>query len=625
MKSAIKSEKLAFEYIRRDEEGNVADIVRALDGISVDIQQGTFLAILGHNGCGKSTLARHLNALLFPTEGALWVGGKNTSEEENTLSIRKEVGMVFQNPDNQIVGTVVEEDVAFGLENIGVETKEIWNRVEESLRKLGMDRFRYSSPNRLSGGQKQRTAIAGVLAMQPKCIVLDEATAMLDPKGREEVLEAVMALNRKEKITIILITHYMEEALYADQVLVMDKGSLVMAGTPKEIFSRDQELEKLRLCLPPIAGIARELRLAGLPIETGIMTEAEFIEAVKAIQGLPEKERRAFCARADEYFIREDKLPEEETKQASEFGRGIEELAALREKGKMAAGQMTEGKKQRLPILVLDRVSYRYGKEQGNAVDQVSFSVDSGEFLALLGVTGSGKSTLLQLMNGLLKSTEGAVYYRGQDISEKGFSMPELRQKIGLVFQYPEYQLFETTVVKDVMYGPENQGLSRLQAQMNSFEALKLAGIGEDLFDVSPFDLSGGQKRRVAIAGVLAMKPELMVLDEPAAGLDPQGKKELFAMLRKVHKETGMSVLVVSHSMEDAAEYADRILVMQEGKLVLDGAPEQVFSREEAVRAAGLSIPAAAHLVKSLQKEGMPVTFGCTRRQAARAVVEGLR
>ena len=279
----IKTKNLAFEYIRRDEEGNVEGITRALDDINLDVEQGDFVAILGHNGSGKSTFAKHINAILYPTEGTIWVDGKDTAEDENLWDIRQEAGMVFQNPDNQIIGQVVEEDVGFGPENLGVPAKEIWERVEESLKAVGMYEFRKYSPNKLSGGQKQRVSIAGVIAMHPKCIILDEPTAMLDPSGRREVIRAARALNDVEEITIILITHYMEEIIHANKVFVMDKGKVAMEGTPREIFSRVEELKELRLDVPQVTLLAHELQKSGVAVPDGILTCEELVEALKAL------------------------------------------------------------------------------------------------------------------------------------------------------------------------------------------------------------------------------------------------------------------------------------------------------------------------------------------------------
>ena len=279
----VKTENLTFEYIRRDEEGNVDGITTAVDNVNMELKQGEFIAILGHNGSGKSTLAKHFNALVSPTEGTVWVDGMDTSKEDKTLKIRQTAGMVFQNPDNQIICTLVDEEVGFGPENIGVPTDEIWERVEKSLKAVGMYQFRHASPNKLSGGQKQRVAIAGIVAMKPKCIVLDEPTAMLDPMGRKEVIHVLHELNKKEGVTIILITHYMEEVIDADRVYVMDAGKIVMSGTPKAVFSRVEELKKLRLDVPQVTELAFELKKRGIPLRDGILTREELVqELVKA-------------------------------------------------------------------------------------------------------------------------------------------------------------------------------------------------------------------------------------------------------------------------------------------------------------------------------------------------------
>jgi energy-coupling factor transport system ATP-binding protein len=277
----IEAKKLIFEYIRRDEDGNVEGITRAVDEVDLDVKQGDFVAILGHNGSGKSTLAKHMNAILYPTEGTVWVDGKDTTNEEYLWDIRQNAGMVFQNPDNQIIGQVVEEDVGFGPENMGVPTKEIWERVEESLKAVGMYKYRKHSPNKLSGGQKQRVSIAGVIAMHPKCIILDEPTAMLDPNGRKEVIRAVRALNQAEGITVILITHYMEEIIYADRAVVMDKGHIAMQGTPREIFSQVEKLKELRLDVPQVTLLAYELKKSGVNLPDGILTCEELMHELK--------------------------------------------------------------------------------------------------------------------------------------------------------------------------------------------------------------------------------------------------------------------------------------------------------------------------------------------------------
>lgn len=280
----IKVEDLAFEYIRRNEEGDVESINRAIDGVSLDVKKGDFIAIIGANGSGKSTLAKHINAILYPSEGAVWVNGLNTSEEKNLWEIRRSAGMVFQNPDNQIIATVVEEDVGFGPENLGVPTNEIWERVEASLKAVGMLEYRSQSPNKLSGGQKQRVAIAGIMAMKPECIVLDEPTAMLDPEGRKEVISTVHKLNQQEKITVLLITHHMDEVIYADKVFVMEHGKIMMQGTPREIFSRIPEIKKYRLDVPQVTELAYELKMADLDIPDGILSVTELVQALEKLR-----------------------------------------------------------------------------------------------------------------------------------------------------------------------------------------------------------------------------------------------------------------------------------------------------------------------------------------------------
>ncbi len=279
----IDTTKLVFDYIRRDEEGNVESINRAIDEVDISVEKGDFIAILGHNGSGKSTLAKHLNAILVPTEGTVWVDGMDTTDDDKLWEIRQTAGMVFQNPDNQIIANIVEEDVGFGPENIGVPTEEIWRRVEESLKAVGMYEYRKHSPNKLSGGQKQRIAIAGIMAMKPACIVLDEPTAMLDPNGRKEVIRTIRELNKKEKVTVILITHYMEEVVNADKVIVMDNGKVVMEGTPRDIFSRVEELKQYRLDVPQVTLLAYELKQKGFPIPDGILTIEELTESIEAV------------------------------------------------------------------------------------------------------------------------------------------------------------------------------------------------------------------------------------------------------------------------------------------------------------------------------------------------------
>ena len=571
--SMIKTEKLIFEYDKRDDEGNVIGVRRAIDEVDLTIEPGQFIAILGHNGSGKSTLAKHMNAILEPTSGTMWVDGKDTKKEENIWDIRQTAGMVFQNPDNQIIGTVVEEDVGFGPENLGVPTEEIWQRVEESLSAVGMIEYRHHSPNKLSGGQKQRVAIAGVVAMRPKCIVLDEPTAMLDPNGRKEVLRTVEELRKREKVTVILITHYMEEVIGADRVIVMDKGHVVMDGTTREIFSQVELLKKYRLDVPQVTLLGYELKKKGYDIPDGILTTEELLDALAKCKANPSDKTKAEVKK-------ETSLVEKEN-----------------------------------PIIKLENINYVYSP--GNAYEKhalkdINLDIYEGQFIGVIGHTGSGKSTLIQHLNGLMKATSGALYYKGENIYGEKYNLRELRNNVGLVFQYPEHQLFEVDVLTDVCFGPKNQGLSKEEAKERALEALQLVGLAEKHYDVSPFDLSGGQKRRVAIAGVLAMKPRVLVLDEPTAGLDPKGRDEILDQIAYLQKEGNLTVILVSHSMEDIAKYVDRIVVMNKGNKMFDGEPKEVFAHYKELEQVGLAAPQVTYMMHALKEKGLDVDTEAT-------------
>ena len=605
----IKAKNLKHSFVRRDENGEIVSETLALDGVDLEVEPGQFIAVLGHNGSGKSTFARHLNVLLSPTEGSLWVDGKDVKDEDKLWEIRQSAGMIFQNPDNQIVAGVVEEDVAFGPENIGVPTDEIWKRVEESLQAVGMTEYRYHSPNKLSGGQKQRVAVAGVVAMHPRCIVMDEPTAMLDPSGRQEVLKTAHRLNQEEGVTVILITHYMEEVADADYVFVMDRGHVVMRGTPREIFSRVRDLEEYGLDVPQITRLAYELRQEGYALPEGVLNRKELEEELEKMLPLPDK--AAFM-----------------TTDSGATGSGHEKTETTEScHGKMEKPGTEKSSREKKIKIRLDDVSYVYSPKTVyamHALINVSLDIYEGEFLGIIGHTGSGKSTLIQLLDGLLRATSGRILYEEQDIYAPGFSMRTLRGKVGLVFQYPEYQLFETTVLKDVAFGPKNQGLSEEEASRKAKEALAKVCLPESCWDMSPFELSGGQKRRAAIAGVIAMEPSVLVLDEPTAGLDPQGRNELFDLIREIHEKHHMTVILVSHSMEDVADYVERIVVMNHGKVMLDGSPAEVFSHVKELENASLAVPQVTYLMTELRKKGYPVSASVTTIAQAKEEIERL-
>ena len=601
----IEIKDCTYEYVRRDENDEVVEKLSAISHLNFTIEEGSFVCVLGHNGSGKSTLAKLFNALQIPTEGCVIISGMDSREEANVFPIREKVGMVFQNPDNQIIASVVEEDVGFGPENIGVPTEEIWKRVADALDAVNMEAYRLKSPNHLSGGQKQRVAIAGTLAMEPKTIVLDEPTAMLDPSGRAEVIRSIRELNQKKGITIILITHYMEETVDADRIILMDQGKLVLDGTPKEIFSKVEELKSLRMDVPLITELAHELRLSGMPISEGILKEEELVEELLAIFGKDSFGEEEAASQAPTLSLEETENEKDKEKE-NDFILKVENLSCIYQKGTAM---------------------------ESYALKDINLSIKRGSFSALIGHTGSGKSTLLQHFNGLIKPEEGEIsvhfrknpalilqdkgflFWKGKkrkvekegvlSFKEEGFDFQGLRFKVGLVFQYPEYQLFEETVFEDVLFGPKNQGLSLEDAKKEAEEALRSMGVEEALWQKSPFELSGGQKRRVAIAGVLAMEPELLILDEPTAGLDPAGREELFQVIAHLQERYAMTILLVSHSMDDVARYAEEVFVLNQGECIRQGSPEEVFSHKKEMEELGLGLPQIRAFLYSLEEKGL--------------------
>jgi len=592
----LEAKNVKHRFDRRDEEGKVIGEVEALDGVDLEVESGQFIAILGQNGSGKSTFARHVNALLTPTEGTLIVDGKDTRDSEVMWEIRRAAGMIFQNPDNQIVAGLVEEDVAFGPENLGVPTEEIKERVADSLHAVDMEEYRHHSPEHLSGGQKQRVAVAGVLAMQPECILMDEPTAMLDPAGRREVIETAHRLCREDGVTIILITHFMEEAAGADRIFVLDRGRVVMSGSPREIFSEPDQLKRYGLDLPQIPRLACELKRDGWQIPEGVLTREELLDALCDSSG-----RETRPAKDSAYHV----------------DACTEHTGADGTDSKNAEHAKTEK-------LRMEGVSYSYSPGtvyETRALRDIDITIREGEIVGLIGQTGSGKSTLIQMFNGLLQPDQGTVFFEGQDIGKAGFDCGRLRGNVGLVFQFAEQQLFETTVLKDVAYGPKNLGLDEDAARERAENALRQVELDEESWELSPFDLSGGQKRRAAIAGVLAMEPSVLILDEPTAGLDPHGKEELFDLIRGLHNRLGITVVIVSHNMEDMADLADRIVVLRDGQIMLDGAPKEVFSHIRELEEVSLSVPEVTYLMEDLKTRGYPVeTVATTLNEAKREI-----
>ncbi len=539
----------------------------ALHGATLKIDAGEFVAVVGRNGSGKSTMARLMNALLLPVEGTVFVDGISTLNEDMVWEIRSRVGMVFQNPDNQIVGSSVEEDVAFGLENLGVPREEMMQRIAWATHTVGIGDRLTAEPHMLSGGQKQRVAIAGILAMKPACIVLDEATAMLDPVGRREVMHVVRKLNRENGITIIHITHHMDEVSLCDRAILVDNGRILADCTPKQLFAQTQLVRSAGLETPQVTQLFEQLRKAGADLPEDVITVEEALGVLTDIlRDTPPLSPDAIGNTDDNRYT-------------YRTGERALEVAHL---------------------------SYIYGKGtpfEKQAVTDVSFSVGDGEFFGLIGHTGCGKSTLVQHLNGLLKGDAGSVSVGGHCMT--GGHLKEMRRKVGLVFQYPEYQLFESTVAKDIAFGIRHEKLSPAETRARVEEAANIVGLSLDVLDGSIYDLSGGQKRRAAIAGVLVMKPGILVLDEPAAGLDPAGRDEILQFCARLRQEQGITVILVSHSMEDVAKFCDRVLVMHEGSVAMLGTPEEIFEQEQALTEIGLSVPQLTLLFHRLD-EALP-------------------
>lgn len=643
--SFIQVKKLGHKFNIKDKDGNVTGEKWAVKDMDFVAHKGQIIAVLGRNGSGKSTFARHLNGLYAPNQGTVWIQGDSdvldTSREDDLLAIRRAVGMIFQNPDNQMVGNTVAEDVGFGLENLGFQAEKIWERINEVLRLTGMEAYLERNVSHLSGGQKQRLAIASVMAMSPECIVMDEATAMLDPVGSRQILDTLYHLNREFGIAIIMITHRMEETVRADQIYVMDDGNVELIGAPYEIYPQVEKLEQLGLdsLLPYkllhelkvdysddkkfVKDLDEDVKSALVDRKEGLLSVQDAADRIKACL----HDRKSFDAKnlngqnvlddIDSYVNDTKNINKPEVAEQinsaqkdiplSKNEDGIHEdiLVNRNNMDREDHNDMLLDAGIKKDILVeADKLEYAYkdGAVQVPAVEQVSFQIRKGEILAVAGQTGSGKSTLLYMLNGIYRPMGGTLKVDGIDVG-KTKNLKELRKKIGFVFQYPEYQLFESTVLADVMYGALNFGMSKAEAEQAAREALALVNISEEYYEYSPFDLSGGQKKRVALAGILAYQPEILILDEPVAGMDPKAKRELFALIRRLHEERNITVIFVSHDMKDVYEIADRILVMGQGKLVYDGAVEQAFGTPEMVEKLGLEMPEMAVFRETLLPE----------------------
>lgn len=577
----------------------------ALDGVDLNIEDGEFFCILGGNGSGKSTFAKHLNALLQPDAGTVRINGMDASDPELVYDIRSTAGMVFQNPDDQLVATLVEDDVAFGPENLCVPSAQIAQRVREALKGVGLVGFERHETHALSGGQKQRVALAGVLAMEPRVLILDEASSMLDPRGRKGLMKACRALHARG-MTIVMITHFMEEAAEADRVAVFRAGHVAMFGTPEEILTRADELAQLNLDMPASCCLGRALLEKGVPVCAQVR-EADMVAEI--VQAYAERSGTDIAGQpsVSDSHVLDNAFSATDEAAASE---PVIEISHLSHSYSLSARERRRWRKRSTTADASSKQAL-WGNDPNSpwALRDVSLTVRRGEFLGLAGHTGSGKSTLVQHLNGLIRPQEGSICALGLDLSNKK-DAAAVKAKVGVVFQYPERQLFAETVAQDVAFGPHNLGLS--QAEVARRVETSLARVGLDLAtvgDKSPFELSGGQQRRVAFAGVLAMEPEVLVLDEPMAGLDPAARRDFLGLIDRLHRD-GLTVVMVSHSMDDLANCCDRIVVMNEGAVFAEGTPAQVFAHADELKSIGLGVPAAQRMALALTEAGVPLRRG---------------
>lgn len=579
--------------------------IRAVNHVSFRIKKGSHVALLGRNGSGKSTIARLINGLLLPDEGSVLVDGMDTTDSLDIFEIRRICGMVFQNPDNQLIGATVADDIAFGPCNLELPIDEVNRRVDEALQKAGLSDLRDRAPHHLSGGQKQKLAIASILAMEPECIILDEATSMLDPMSRRSVMELILELKEKSDISIVQITHHMEEAVLADYIYVISDGRISLEGTPAEVFDQFERVHAEGLSVPTHIEIARRIAdRTGMPyrpeeifsFDGAVSFVRGVVASLSPLKGSTDDQDSSAVTLSCEPIVTDP------------CGHGDVSQEIDRES-----------------VIEISNLSFSYTSDTGEpvkALDDISLSVSKGEILGILGHTGSGKSTLIQHINGIIPSKKGTVVVLGRDLSDRK-TVRDIRRHVGLLFQYPEDQLFEETVALDIAFAPKQLNRTPEQVERAVLGAAKRLGV-DAILHRSPFELSGGQRRRVAIAGVLAAEPDIIMMDEPAAGLDPSGRDELFADLMTLVDE-GATLLIVSHDMETMARLCDRILILNNGNVAGCGTPREMTSSAEFLKSVSLDIPSSKQFLNCFVDLFPTLDTNCyTAKEAADALVKAI-
>jgi energy-coupling factor transport system ATP-binding protein len=541
----------------------------ALDSVNLELKKGEFVAIIGPNGSGKTTLARLFNSLILPASGKVLVDDLDTSDKNLQKQIRVKVGMVFQNPDNQIISTTVEREIAFGLENLALPHQEIKDRVEWALSTFNLQKYRNHPPHYLSGGEKQKISLASVLAMRPSYLVLDEPTSLLDPKGRDEVNKLIQKLS--QELTIIHITQFPDEAVLADRVLVLNQSKIAMDGSASFVFSKINELKKMGLGVPITFEIKERLGKSGIKLKSTALKTDEMIYEITNLKIEPEKQ------------------------------------IGLEFSGKEIDTKITQSIDQ---FIEVENLTYIYNQglpTEKKALDKINFKIEKGDFIGLIGPTGSGKSTLVQHLNALLQSTGGKVLIDKKDLKDKNVDLKKIRQRIGLVFQFPELQLFDETVFDDIAFGPRNLCLIEEETKIRVQESMEKLGLDFETFALrSPFSLSGGEQRKVAIAGILALNPEVLILDEPTAGLDFHGVEQIKNVLLKLNKE-GITIILISHNLDLVAELSKKVLLLDKGKIVSLGEKKEFFKSPEILISTELKPPLILEFISRLSQRGLKI------------------